>query len=239
VGTLEMDLFRLIDEAVSTAAEGVVPVVVGADEKPIDELTYVCEGWDRPLPKMSSSSSGKDGDVDGVTVTESVSVDERLRRTFENAKNNGSIILLSDDESDQEEAKVGKETKKRSRDGKDNHPESPGIDHSRVNESDQKEVKKDPDSPNIQQCHIKAESTDPMLIQTTMPVCPITPEATTMTLGPDSTHETPAISPTSDLTTKKRKAFFLQTKTDHTKQSTASRRNVKSYFIGSKNRSAA
>jgi len=42
-------------------------------------------------------------DVDCVTVTESVSVEERLRRKFEDAKKNGSIILLSDDDDDDDD----------------------------------------------------------------------------------------------------------------------------------------
>jgi len=54
------------------------------------------------LPKRiaSSSRSMVKKDVDCVTVTESVSVEERLRRKFEDAKKNGSIILLSDDDDD-------------------------------------------------------------------------------------------------------------------------------------------
>jgi len=103
VGTLETDLFRRIDEvaaAVVKKTEGGMGVTMTTGGNNVNEEPYVCEAWDKVLPKRIASSSGSmvKKDVDCVTVTESVSVEERLRRKFEDAKKNGSIILLSDDD---------------------------------------------------------------------------------------------------------------------------------------------
>ena len=72
------------------------------------EGSYVCEGWDKALPKRKRRRVEKAAvDTDMVTVINSVSMEESLRQKFEDAKKKGAIITLSDDEDDRTEVPKG------------------------------------------------------------------------------------------------------------------------------------
>eukprot|EP00555_Chaetoceros_dichaeta_P011912 CAMPEP_0198253636 /NCGR_PEP_ID=MMETSP1447-20131203/4041_1 /TAXON_ID=420782 /ORGANISM="Chaetoceros dichaeta, Strain CCMP1751" /LENGTH=200 /DNA_ID=CAMNT_0043939391 /DNA_START=72 /DNA_END=674 /DNA_ORIENTATION=+ len=177
----------------------------------VNEEPYVCEAWDKVLPKRiaSSSRSMVKKDVDFVTVTESVSVEERLRRKFEDAKKNGSIILLShdddDDDGDQEEQVV-----------EERQMLTPTQDYNRKLGSNNN----NPDSPNGTPSQLKIESMDSTVQPIINPISPTTP----VNANTKGMHAAATPIPTSDLSNK-RKKFFLNSNTNTNRTA-----NLESYF---------
>jgi Helicase conserved C-terminal domain len=94
-GTIEEDLFSEIDSAAVSAKKG------SSDNYVITDFDSKAAAVPKRVAKtIKTTQEEEDDDINDIEITDTVSPGERLRRTFQEAQENGNVISLDDDNDD-------------------------------------------------------------------------------------------------------------------------------------------